>query len=349
MPFTPLPTPEQLNPQNFQGPQNPFQQTLDPEAEASAGLAEEAKADQPQFGDPATAWFDTGPVVKSDYDPGDLDAIETLFARKFGATNPENLSQYIEMGDRLIQKYPHLAGPIKQRMRNMPTGAIKDEYVEKLQEAKQRRQIIKGIELQEFKRQQISANLPDGWEVGPDGKPMPAYKAKEAERKARREMRKDLNTINDSIYNTEYDISKLMLEGKTAEAERMQRSLSRMQRDKQDIYRDLGWTDDTPPEEQEEIIEDPIDQAPPYDGISPEKFRNLPMDELFAAGDEARSANDARYAAEDGAAGDESTPSASAPRMDARDQDMLRWAIANPSDLKAQRVLQVIQSKYRIQ
>ena len=52
----------------------------------------------------------------------------------------------------------------------------------------------------------------------------------------------------------------------------------------------------------------------------------------------------ARNAAEENAA-----PSASAPKMDAKDQKMLTWAIANPSDPKAQRVLQVIQSKYRIQ
>ena len=261
MPFTPLPTPEQLNPQNFQGPQNPFQQTLDPEAEASAGLAEEAKADQPQFGDPATAWFDTGPVVKSDYDPEDLDAVETLFAREFGATTPENLPQYIEMGDRLIQKYPHLAGPIKQRMRNMPTGAIKDEYVEKLQEAKAKRQFVRGIEMDAFRRQTLKArDIPDPADAKAEAD---SRKADAAERKVRSEMRKDLGVIDDSIYNTEFDISKLMLEGKEAEAERMQSSLSRMQRDKQDIYRDLGWTDDTPPVGTPNPVEEPAQAGPP--------------------------------------------------------------------------------------
>ena len=218
------------------------------ELNESANLAKEVQENSPELSNPKTAWFETGPFESDPSYKQAEDDFERVYARAYHIRKPKNLAEYIAMGDMLVQTNPGMTNFIKRRMQNMPTGAIKDEYVENLQEAKQRRQIIKGIELQEFKRQQISANLPDGWEVGPDDKPMPAYKAKEAERKARREMRKDLNTINDSIYNTEYDISKLMLEGKTAEAERMQSSLSRMQRDKQDIYRDLGWTDDTPPE-----------------------------------------------------------------------------------------------------
>ena len=306
------------------------------ELNESANLAKEVQENSPELSNPKTAWFETGPFESDPSYKQAEDDFERVYARAYHIRKPKNLAEYIAMGDMLVQTNPGMTNFIKRRMQNMPTGAIKDEYVENLQEAKAKRQFVKSIEMDAFRRQTLKARgIPDPADAKAEAD---SRKADAAERKVRSEMRKDLGVIDNSINNMKWDIDKAVKDGKTAEAERMKGQLSRMQRDKQDIYRDLGWTDDTPP-----------DDTPPYDGISPEKFRNLPMDELFAAGDEARSANDARYAAEDGAAGDESTPSASAPRMDARDQDMLRWAIANPSDLKAQRVLQVIQSKYRIQ
>ena len=226
--------------------------------------------DDPQKNDPSLSWFSSVPLDREteQYYQEDINQFETDFAKNMSRWKPQTLAAYMELGDKIIQQIPELEQHVRRRMLDSMPNDIKGEYKAKLQESQARRQIDKDIQMEIYRKEAFSlAGFPDEADAKAEAD---SRKADAAERKVRSEMRKDLGVIDNSIDNMEFDISKVMQDGKTAEAERMQSQLSRMQRDKQDIYRDLGWTDDTPPEA---VVQD---QVGPQQVVDQAQYDALP-------------------------------------------------------------------------
>ena len=159
---------------------------------SSEAQAQAVQQDDLRNEDPALSWFRYGmmnpEVEEYQRATGAFDGFDREFATQFSKRQPKNLEDYIQLSNEFIQRQPYMADYIKKRADEMMPPNIKADYEARRQKAARTKAMMEEFEMNDLRDQYFSKRFGGDYVVGPDGKPMPAWKAQSDKRKSKKDI-----------------------------------------------------------------------------------------------------------------------------------------------------------------